>query len=142
MIELSDRREIADAETAVNELHGQRPILCGLTAVDIVLAIQIVDQLLRTADVACCAVTEQHCVFARRFGEKIRVERQQSEDPVHADTEVLSDESGRRFRHISVEVLRFLACLNDEFKGILVIRRMIVFVENASQWFKVNFSGF
>ena len=79
-VELEDRRAVADAKAAVDDLDGQLAVGGGAAVVNALGVLQILDQTLRTHDVAGHAVAEQHEVLAAGLGAEVGVEREQAVD--------------------------------------------------------------
>src|SRR5690606_28123181 len=73
VVYLDDRCKVADAQAAVDDLHGEFAVRCGLALPDAVPVAKHVDQLLTATNEARRAVTEQHEVFARWFRSKVGV---------------------------------------------------------------------
>src|SRR5918997_4218588 len=88
-VELTDRRLVANAETAVDDLNGQFAVSGRIAVGDSPGILQILDQALRAHDVAGHTVAQKHEVLAARLGAKVGVERQESIDAGRGGAEVM-----------------------------------------------------
>jgi hypothetical protein len=137
VVELNDRRKIADAKAAVHDLGGQLTIGGRLVAADTVTGLKLVDQALAATDVAGSSVAEQHEVVAGWSRSEVGVEGQQPEDAVGSRAEVFGDDLGCIVWDPAQQMLDILAGTQDELLRLLVITVLIACPHQFANLFKI-----
>jgi hypothetical protein len=86
-------------------------------------------------------VTEQHNVLPRLLGSEIRVKRQERKNPVDARLKVIGNRLRRLLGNVAINMLRLLACAQDQLLGILEILGFKLLVEDLPERLQVNVSA-
>jgi hypothetical protein len=145
MVHLDNRGQVADAETALNDLDGKLAVAgrdaAPVGLVDPVLVFQIPDQPGGAPDVAGRAVAKQHDVLSRLLGSEIRVESQESKYAVDARTQVVRDLLRRLLGKVAINMLGLLASTQDQFMGVLEVLGLKLFFEDLPERLQINFSA-
>ncbi len=126
MIHLHDRRKLADAEAAIDNLDSELAVGSRFVSGDAVAILQLVDQLLATSNETGSAMAQQHEVVAGGLCSEVGVEREQPEDTVFGDAEMFADDFGGLRRYPTDQVLNILASAEDEFLRLLVVSRLVI----------------
>jgi len=109
MIDLHGRCQLAYAEAPIDDLHRQFTVRSRFVTADAVAILQLINQLLASADEAGRAMAEQHEVIAGRLRPKVSIERQESENAILGYAEMIANNASRFRRHPANEMLYVLA---------------------------------